>query len=393
VSTPETSPGTPDAPLSGVRVLDIGQHIAGPYCARLLGDQGADVIKVEPPSGDSARALPPFAGDDAHPEKSLHFLYLNYNKRGVTADLTTPRGRDILLSLVKGADVLVENFEPGYLSSLGLGYEALKRINPRLIVTSITHFGQTGPRRDWRANDLITYAASGIMYISGTVGREPLKHGTTQSDFAGGLAATIPTLAALYMREFTGEGQHVDVSIAEVLTSTLVTTVPYYTYMGETLRRRDREGAMLSSPAPARDGWVIPHANRRREWGEFCGIIQEPRLLDPKYSTAKGRIVYADEIDQLIGDALKKLDRFDLFHNANRKRLQWGVVQTPEDLAHCEHLVARGFFHEVDHPVAGRLRYPGSAFATTEGGFQLRRRAPLLGEHNDDILAAKAEVA
>jgi crotonobetainyl-CoA:carnitine CoA-transferase CaiB-like acyl-CoA transferase len=166
----EINPGTSEAALSGIRVLDLGQHIAGPYCARLLGDQGADVIKVEPPEGgDCARALPPFAGDDAHLEKSLHFLYLNYNKRSVTVDLTTPRGRDILLSLVEGSDILVENFEPGFLASLGLGYEALKRVNPRLIVTSITHFGQTGPRRDWRGNDLINYAASGIMYISGTV--------------------------------------------------------------------------------------------------------------------------------------------------------------------------------------------------------------------------------
>lgn len=387
MSTSETNAGPQDAPLSGVRVLDIGQHIAGPYCARLLGDQGADVIKVEPPErGDSARSLPPFVGDDMHPEKSLHFLYLNYNKRSVTVDFTTPRGRDILLSLVEQSDILVENFEPGFLSSLGLGFEALKDVNPRLVVTSISSFGQTGPRRDWQGNDLIHYAASGVMYISGAVGREPLKHGTTQSDFAGGLAGVIPTLAALYMREFTGEGQHLDVSIAEVLTSTLVTTIPYYTYMGETPRRRDREGAMMSNPAPARDGWVIPHANRRREWAEFCGVIKEPRLLDAKYSSPKGRIVYAEEIDRLIGEALKKLDRFELFHDGNRKRLQWGVVQTPGDLAHCEQLAARGFFHEVDHPVAGRLRYPGLAFSTSEGNFNLRRRAPLLGEHNDEIL-------
>jgi crotonobetainyl-CoA:carnitine CoA-transferase CaiB-like acyl-CoA transferase len=376
-----------EASLHGIRVLDIGHQIAGPYCARLLADQGADVIKIERPRrGDSARALPPFVNDDGHLEKSLTFLYLNYNKRSVTLDLTIARGREVLLDLVTHSDILVENFEPAFLPSLGLDFKTLATVNPRLIVTSISNFGQTGARRDWRGNDLINYAVSGAMSISGTADREPLKHGQFQSAFVGGLAGVIPTLAAVYMREFTGEGQHADVSIAEALASTLVMSIPYYTYMGETQRRRDPAGSSYGNPAPAKDGWVIPHATRNREWADFCAIVNERRLLDPKYASSKGRITHAEELDRLLGEALLKLGRFELFHEANRKRLLCGVVQTPQDLANCEQLAARGFFHEIDHPVAGRLRYPGETFAASAGGFKVRRRPPLLGEHNEEVL-------
>ena len=376
-----------DTALVGVRVLDIGQHIAGPYCARLLADQGADVIKIERPGrGDPLRGVAPFVGDDAHPEKGLTFLYLNYNKRSVALDLEAERGRDVLLDLVRHADILVENYEPAYLPSLGLDYATLAAANPRLIVTSISHFGRTGPRRNWHGGDLIDYAASGAMSISGTAEREPLKHGQFQSGFVGGLAGVIPTLAALYMRDFTGHGQHIDVSIAEALASTLVMSIPYYTYMGETQRRRDSAGGSYGNPAPARDGWVIPHATRNREWNDFCTIVNEPRLMDPKYSSSKGRIENAEEMDRLLGAALLKIDRFDLFHRANQKRLLCGVVQTPRDLATCEQLAARGFFREIDHPVAGRLRFPGPTFNASDGGFTLRRRPPLLGEHNEEVL-------
>lgn len=379
--------GTNSQALAGLRVLDLGQEIAGPYCARLLGDQGADVVKVEPPTvGDPSRGMEPFVGDEPHPEKSLHFLYLNYNKRSITLDLTDKSGRDALLDLVRRADIVVENFEASYLPSLGLGYESFAAVNPRIIVTSITNFGQSGPRRDWRGNDLINYALSGCMYISGTARREPLKPGQCQSGYAGGFAGVIPTIAALYMREMTGEGQHVDVAIAESLASTLVMMVPYYTYMGETQRRRDDAGGAYGNCTEVRDGWIIPHATRSRDWNEFCDVLESSPLADPKFASPKGKIAYAEELDRLLHEALMKLNRFDLFHRANRKRLLFGVVQTPEDLANCDQLAARGFFDEADHPIAGRLRYPGRTFETTEGGFSFCRRPPLLGEHNEEIL-------
>ncbi|MCC6472502.1 MAG: CoA transferase [Burkholderiales bacterium] len=388
-----------DGALAGLRVLDLGHQIAGPYCARLLADQGAEVIKVERPgTGDVSRAMGPYAGGEPHPEKSLTFLYLNYNKRSLTLDLKKAEGRRILLALAQQADVLVENFEPRVMPSLGLDHAALSAANPGLVLTSISNFGQTGPRRDWRGNDLIDYALSGIMSISGTALREPVKHGYHQAGYVGGLAGVIPTLAALLMRDTSGRGQQVDVAIAEALTSTLLLTVPYYTYMGETQTRRAPVGDSFGNCARARDGWVVAHAPRSGEWNDFCEVVGAPLLADPKFATTRGKIAHAAELDRLLGAALAKQDRFALFEHANRKKILFGVVQTPQDLANCPQLAERGFFHEIDHPVAGRLRYPGQTFEGSEEGFRLSRRPPLLGEHTGEILRGElgcsaAEVA
>ena len=376
-----------EGPLEGLRVLDLGHQIAGPYCARLLADQGAEVIKIERPArGDVSRAMAPFAGNEPHPEKSLTFLYLNYGKRSLTLDLKQEEGRKILLDLVRDTDVLVENFEPRVMASLGLDYDALARINSKLVMTSISNFGQTGPRRDWRANDLIDYAVSGVMSISGYAEREPLKHGYFQAGYVGGLAASIPTLAAVLAQGASGRGQHVDVAIAEALTSTLLLTVPYYTYMGETQTRRAPIGEAFGNCAPARDGWVVAHSPRSGEWGDFCDVVEAPALKDPKFATTRGKIANAAELDEILGAALARHDRYALFEEANRKKILFGVVQTPEDLARCKQLEERHFFHEIDHPVAGKLRYPGQTFDASESGFAISRRAPLLGEHNEEIL-------
>ena len=379
-----------EGPLAGLKVLDLGHQIAGPYCARLLADQGAEVIKIERPgTGDVSRSMGPYAGGEPHPEKSLHFLYLNYNKRSLTLDLKQAAGRKILLELARGADVLVENFEPRVMPALGLDYAALAEANPRLVLTSISNFGRTGPRRDWRANDLVDYAVSGVMSISGTADREPVKHGYYQAGYVGGLAGVIPTMAALLMRDATGRGQHVDVAIAEALTSTLLLTVPYYTYMGETQTRRAPVGDAFGNCTRARDGWVVAHSPRSGEWNDFCDLVEAPSLADPKFATARGKIVHAKELDELLGAALARQDRFALFERANQKKILFGVVQTPQDLAKCPQLAARGYFHEIDHPVAGRLRYPGQTFDASESGFAISRRPPLLGEQTDEILSGE----
>ena len=382
------SEGPREGPLDGLRVLDLGHQIAGPYCARLLADQGAEVIKIERPlTGDVARGMAPFAGETPHPEKSLTFLYLNYNKRSLTLDLKREAGRKILLDLARGADLLIENFEPRVMASLGLDFKTLSAVNPKLVVTSISNFGQTGPRRDWRANDLIDYAVSGVMSISGYAEREPVKHGYFQAAYVGGLAGTIPTMAAVLVQGATGRGQHVDVAISEALTSTLLLTVPYYTYMGETQTRRAPVGDAFGNCARARDGWVVAHSPRSGEWGDFCDVVGAPELKDPKFATARGKIANAAELDELLGAALARHDRFALFEEANRNKILFGVVQTPQDLAHCAQLAERHFFHEIDHPVAGRLRYPGQTFEASESGFAISRRPPLLGEHNEEILS------
>ena len=187
--------------LGQFRIIDLSTGVAGPLCTKMFADYGSDVIKVEPPgSGDPSRSIGPFFHDDPHPEKSLLFFYLNCNKQGVTLNPETVAGRNLLLSLIEDADVLVESFPAGYLESLGLGYEELEKVNPGLVVTSITPFGQDGPHRDFAGNDLIYYAMSGMMYSSGAHDREPLKHGHPQSYYMGGMTAAYATSAALFSR-------------------------------------------------------------------------------------------------------------------------------------------------------------------------------------------------
>jgi len=272
------------------------------------------------------------------------------------------------------------------MDGLKLGYQALAAINPRLVYASISNFGHTGPRRDWRGNDLIDYAASGMMSISGTADKYPLKHGYYQAGYVGGMAALAPIMAAVLMRDVHGQGQHIDLAISEALTSTLVLTIPYMTYMGETQTRRAPIGDTFGNCAPAKDGWVIAHAPRSGEWADFCDLVNEPALKDPKFSTQQGRYANAEELDRILGAALQRMDKFELFSRSNEKKVLFGVVQTPKDLADCPQLAMRGFFHEIDHPVAGRLRYPGQTWAASEAGFSIRCRPPLLGEHTEEIL-------
>ena len=194
------------ATLDDVKVLDLSQGLAGPICAKILADFGADVVKVEPPAGDAARSMAPYFGTDPHPEKSLIFLLANLNKRGVRLNLDDPDGRELLRRMARTSDIVVESFEPGYLASLGLDYAALAQENPGLIMISITPFGQTGPYRAYQSEEIVTYALSGIMSISGMAEREPLKHGGMQSQYEGGLSGAVGALAALYARDVLGEG-------------------------------------------------------------------------------------------------------------------------------------------------------------------------------------------
>ena len=217
--------------LEGIKVLDLTHHIAGPYCTKLLADFGARVTKIERPgSGDPARAMPPFAGDDPHPDKSLPFLYLNTNKRSVTLDLKSETGRQILRRLADESDLVVENFRPRTMPSLGFTYESLSATNPSLVMVSISNFGQTGPYRDYEATDIVEYALSGLQYIFGDNDREPLKHGFNQAQFKAGTDAASAALIALFHRAMSGKGQWVDISIQECVATGLRDTTSAFAY-------------------------------------------------------------------------------------------------------------------------------------------------------------------
>ena len=382
-----TSPANPgQGILEGVRVLDLSSHVSGPFCAKLMADYGADVIKVEPPSlGDVARRSGPFVGDDPHPDKSVQFLYLNSNKRGITLDLTSSSGKAILKELLAKADVLVENFSPVDSKNLGLDYHSLGAVNPELVLTSITPFGQSGPYRDFSATDIITCAMSGLMYHSGDSDREPLRNVLDQSFYVAGANAAAATLAALFQRLNTGEGQRVEVSIVECLASHLVQAVPYYTYMGAIKGRRPVRGSGFEELMPAKDGYVVPSVQGSQPWPVVAELIGLEELKDERFATGAGRIEHGEELKELLIKGLANWDRKPLFQASGEQRLVFGMAQDAGDLFDCEHLRERGFFVEVDHPVSGKAEYPGMGPKMSAMDFEFRYPAPLLGQHNTEI--------
>ena len=376
----------PEVLLEGIRVLDLGSHVAGPFCAKLLADYGADVIKVEPPQvGDVARRNGPFVGDDPHPEKSISFLYLNTNKRGITLDVASQSGRLVLRSFLQRVDVLVENFSPAEAESLELDYAALSDVNPSLVVTSITPFGQTGPYRDLEATDIVTCALSGLMYHSGDSDREPLRSVLDQSLYVAGANAAAATLAALFHRLSSGQGQHVDVSVVECLASHLVQAVPYYSYMGAIKGRRPIQGSGFEELMPAHDGYVVPSVQGSQPWSVVADLIGGEELKAERFATGSGRIEHGEELKQLLIEQLANWDRKQLFQASGERRLVFGMAQDASDLLECPHLRERGFFVDVDHPVVGRAEYPGAGAKLSELDFDISRHAPLLGQHNAEI--------
>ncbi len=374
--------------LDGIEVLDLTHHVAGPYCTKLLADFGARVTKVERPgSGDPARRMGPFAGDDPHSEKSLPFLYLNTNKRSATLDFKTDTGRALLKRMAAGADLVVENFRPRSLPAARLSYSELSAVNPSVVMVSISNFGQTGPYRDFEATDIVEYALSGIQYIFGDNDREPLKHGFDQAQYKAGTDAAAAALIALYHRAMTGEGQWVDVSIQECIATGLRDTTSAFTYTGAVKWRRPNEtGDLPRSPVATKDGYIVPIAFGGAGWNETVEFLGSDALRDERFSTAEGRMENAAEVDRILRETFAQYEKSDLFHRANRVRgLIYGLVQDSAELYENPQYEHRGYFVEVDHPIAGKGRYPGAPFGMSDTGWSVRSHAPLLGQHNVEV--------
>lgn len=378
-----------ESALEGVRVLDLTHYIAGPYCTKLLADFGADVIKVERPgTGDPARNIGPFFHDEPDIEKSLPFLYLNTSKRGVTLDLKSATGARILKRLVKDVDVLVESFSPRVLPSLGLSYEYLKNINPSLVMVSISNFGQTGPYRDYLATDIVEYALGGLMYIFGYEDREPLKHALNQTQYKAGTNAASATAIALFGQRFTGEGQHIDVSIQESMTTALRDTTSLYTYMGG-IRQRARAytGDMPRRPVDVKGGQIVPISFGGVSWEAIAEFLDAPELADEKFSTPESRLSNAKELHEILMKSFGRWEKFELFYEAHKRRgFIYGVVQSPQEVFESPQYNARGYFVDIEHPVIGGATYPGAPFIMSETPWQARSPAPTLGQHNREIL-------
>ena len=372
-------------PLDGVKVLDLSEDIAGSFCARLLADYGAEVLKLEPPAGGALRRTPPFFGDDPHPEKSLFFLALNLNKKGATLNLETEAGRSLFRELVPHVDVVVESYRPGYLSGLGLGYDALEAINPGLVLTSITPFGQTGPYSQYSGEEIVNYAMGMIMSISGLQDREPLKHGGFQAQYEGGLNGAAATAMALFMQGNTGEGQHLDVSVTECVASTMMATQTMYPFTGATQPRRRSEGSNFGHPMPCEDGWIIAQTGGGATWETIANFFGAPELHLPRFGDAGERTRNGEELDRIVIDSISERGKWELFTQAAQSRMLFGIVQTPSELAVCPQLESRDFYREVDHPVIGRIKVPAALFNLSLTPYQYVGPAPTLGQHNREI--------
>ena len=375
----------PGGVLDGVKVLDLSEDIAGSFCARLLGDYGAEVLKLEPPGGAALRRMGPFFGDDPHPEKSLFFLVMNLNKKGATLNLETKTGRATLKELVQHVDVVVESFSPSYLASIGLGYEDLAQLNPRLVMTSITPFGQDGPYSQYQGEEIVNYAMGMVMSISGLQDREPLKHGGFQAQYEGGLNGAAATAMALFMQENTGQGQHVDVSVTECVASTMLATQSMYSFTGGTQARQRPSGGMFGQPMPCADGWIIVQTGGGASWEDISGLLEAPEMLEPRFSDQAQRAQFGPELDEIVLNSLKDRQKWDLFPKAAQARVLFGLVQTPSELSDCPQLESRGFYREIEHPVIGKIKVPAVLFNLSLTPYALRAPAPTLGQHNREI--------
>lgn len=376
--------------LAGVKVLEFASFVTGPYCVKLLADLGAEVIKIEKPGvGDDARRRGPFPNDIPHSERSGLFLYLNTNKLGITLNINSQTGKRIFKQLVEWADILVEDNPPKVIKELGFDYETLKTINPKLIMISITPFGQTGPYRDYKAYGLNVSHGSGSGYLTPMPESEaelgPIKGGGFFEDYCDGLSASAATLTALYWREMTGQGQHVDVSKQEASLSLDRAEVSLYAAEGK-VSSRVRMGGMMGFQR-TRNGYALFNMGDDRHWEAMVEMIGHPEWAkDEKFKDGQSREKNSQELQSHIAEWLKTVDGEELYHKAQSAGIPAGVVRSPGDLIeHDQQLKARDFFVTIDHPVAGKLTYPSSPYRFSETPWQVERPAPTLGEHNEAV--------
>jgi crotonobetainyl-CoA:carnitine CoA-transferase CaiB-like acyl-CoA transferase len=387
--------------LDDLLVLDLTHYIAGPYCTKLLADYGARVIKIErPDGGDPCRRLGPFPGDTPHDEKSGLFLHLNTNKESITLNLKTLQGRQLFMRLVAKADVVVESFHPRVLPALGLDYDLLRRANPRVVMTSISNFGQTGPYRDWRAQDLTLYAMGGEMYSSGATGREPLKQAHGLTLYQGGTMAATATMVGVFGVRRHGRGQHIDISLFETQAGSMdrrLTSLLSYQYTGDNPGPEDPRpvGILPSGIFPCKDGYVDIRCTMRW-WPRLVAMMEMPELHhDPRFNTERARLELQNREPflQLFRTWLMGQTRQEIMQKARHTRLPGTAINTPAEVLHDAHFVARGTFVPVTHPQAGTWQLPGAPFRPQKTPWQIRRAAPLLGQHTTAVLRELLELA
>jgi benzylsuccinate CoA-transferase BbsE subunit len=385
---------TKDTPMSGVRVLDLANEF-GVYCGKLLAGMGADVIKVEKPGGDITRNIGPFLDDEPNPDKSLFFSYQNTGKRSITLNLETRDGQEIFRKLSKVSDVVLETFPTGYMASLGLGYPDLKKLNPQLVMTSITPFGQTGSHKNWKASsEIIPCAMGGMMYLNGEQSMPPIQMGHFLVAHGTSIYATVGTLAALHNRLFTGEGEQVDISMQECVTSWLDVTFATYQYPPYQIPTRLGSQALMRVPSriyPCQDGHFFLSGMGRWNlivtWLVDEGI-EVGDLADSEYVAEGGdELLWAalPRVNEVICELGAKYTKMELMTEGQKRGIPITIVADAKDVYEDPHLESRDYFVELEHPILGKIKYAGAPCKFSESPWQIRLPAPLIGQHNKEI--------
>ncbi|MCH2525556.1 MAG: CoA transferase [Dehalococcoidia bacterium] len=386
----------PQGALSDLKVLDLGDYVSAPWCARVFANLGAEVIKIEPPDGDRSRLAGPFPKDIPHPEKSGLYLYINAGKLGVTLDVTNPAGRKVFLEMVAEADIIIDNHRPDELLAWGLDYDNLKKSNPNIILTSITPFGWTGPWSKYKGNDLTAFHSSGtgqdtpFDFVSDPENEFPLKGGEYQADMMAGWTAASATMVALRHRELYGEGQLVDISAQESMATMIRNFIASWTYAGDSRNGRLKRGA--NRALQCKDGHVCLIAGLDRHWGFLQDMMGKPAWASSdQLSTREGRQEHSNYVDSQMEIFMSNYTKAELFDMAQEFHVPLFPISDSSEVMDIEQYKYREFWEEIDHPIAGTLKYPGIPyhFSSTPPQEVDRTPAPLLGEHNEEIFSTR----
>jgi len=374
-------------PLAGVRVLDVSQVMAGPYCCMLLADLGADVIKIEPPGGgDQTRGA---MGFKLKGEDSMGFLNMNRNKRSMVLNLKSEAGRALLLRLVKDADVLVENYRPGVMKRLGIDYEQLSRVNPALVYASISGFGQSGPWAQRPGFDLMAQAMSGVMSVTGYPGGAPVKAGVPVADIGCALFATYAILAAYIGRQASGQGQYIDASLFDSAMAFSVWDISEYWGTGrqpEPLGTSNRMSAPYQAMKAA-DGYFVMGATNQKLWKLLCDTLARPDLLaDPRFASVSTRLAHRLELVEALEQSFATRSSEEWIAALLQVGIPAGPILSYPEAFESEHGRHREMRIDIDHPVEGTVPNIGFAVKLSGTPQQVRRHPPLLGEHTDAVL-------
>ena len=375
-----------EAALSDVVVIDLSRVLAGPYCTMMLGDMGATVIKVEQPGkGDDTRHFgPPYVADE-----SAYYLGLNRNKRSITMDFNDPQHKKRLLELVNTATVLVENFRPGTLERQGLGYETLRAMNPGLIYCSISGYGHDGPYAMRPGYDFVAQAESGIMSVTGDIEGEPQRVGSPVADISAGMFACMSILAALHVREKTGEGQRIDISLLEAAVSLLGNVSSNYLISGEEAVRygNGHPNIVPYQAFRTQDGYIVVSCGNDRIYQTFCHLLEREDLAtDPRFATNPQRVRNRKELVPILQEVFLQRKTDDWLTELRAVGIPCGPINTVSQVFSDPQLQARGFVWECEHPTAGTIKLSGSPIRLSETPTRLYKAPPLLGEDNDALL-------